>query len=249
MYVDFERSSWKYMSYERNYKAEDLDVFKIGETYRPERDTIEPYLIGGAYKGGGSAYGGKWKPNPNKPQDKRYWGKPGEIKTTIMRNGEIFRIKIGSDGRAEIERHETDHNRGDKHTNPHDHKIDWNTPDEHPMSGPPINYPGGAPEFKQYVRTFSMDNYIIVPDGSMNFETISEFKRSLSWGAEIEFVWNNVTYGVIRYGTNNKITIYQANRPETEKVCDTADDALEYMLGDDRLRDVITKVNVISRTI
>ena len=28
-----------------------------------------------------------------------------------------------------------------------------------------------------------------------------------------------------------------------------ADDALEYMLGDDRLRDVITKVNVISRTI
>ena len=62
-----------------------------------------------------------------------------------------------------------------------------------------------------------MDNYIIVPDGSMNFETISEFKRSLSWGAEIEFVWNNITYGVIRYGTNNKITIYQANRPETEK--------------------------------
>lgn len=249
VYVDYERSSWRYMSYERNYKSEDLDAFKIGETYRPERDTIEPYLIGGAYKGGGSAYGGKWKPNPNKPQDKRYWGKPGEIKTTIMRNGEIFRTKIGSDGRAEIERHETDHNRGDKHTNPHDHKIDWNTPDEHPMSGPPINYPGGAPEFKQYVRTFSMDNYIIVPDGSMNFETISEFKRSLSWGAEIEFVWNNVTYGVIRYGTNNKITIYQANRPETEKVCDTADDALEYMLGDDRLRDVITKVNVISRTI
>ena len=249
VYVDYERSPWRYMSYERNYKAEDLDAFKIGETYRPERDTIEPYLIGGAYKGGGSAYGGKWRPNPNKPQDQRYWGKPGEIKTTIMRNGEIFRTKIGSDGRAEIERHETDHNRGDKHTNPHDHKIDWNTPDEHPMPGPPINYPSGAPEFKQYVRTFSMDNYIIVPDGSMNFETISEFKRSLNWGAEIEFVWNNITYGVIRYGTNNKITIYQANRPETEKVCDTADDALEYMLGDDRLRDVITKVNVISRTI
>ena len=103
------------MSYERNYKSEDFDAFKIGETYRPECDTIEPYLIGGAYKGGGSAYGGKWRPNPNKPQDQRYWGKPGEIKTTIMRNGEIFRTKIGSDGRAEIERHETDHNRGDKH--------------------------------------------------------------------------------------------------------------------------------------
>lgn len=46
VYVDYERSSWKYMSYERNYKAEDLDAFKIGETYRPECDTIEPYLIG-----------------------------------------------------------------------------------------------------------------------------------------------------------------------------------------------------------
>jgi type II secretory pathway pseudopilin PulG len=126
---------------------------------------------------------------------------------------------------------------------------DWNNPDEHPVPGPPINYPGGAPEFKQYVRTFSMDNYIIVPDGSMNFETISEFKRSLRWGAEIEFVWNNITYGVVRYGTNNKITIYQANRPETEKVCDTADDALEYMLGNDRLRDVVTQVKVVSRTI
>ena len=61
VYVDYERSSWRYMSYERNYKSEDLDAFKIGETYRPERDTIEPYLIGGTYKGGGSAYGGAWK--------------------------------------------------------------------------------------------------------------------------------------------------------------------------------------------
>lgn len=64
VYVDYERSSWKYMSYERNYKAEDLDAFKIGETYRPECDTIEPYRIDGTYKGGGSAYGGKWRPNP-----------------------------------------------------------------------------------------------------------------------------------------------------------------------------------------
>lgn len=38
------------------------------------------------------------------------------------------------------------------------------------------------------------------------------------------------------------MTIYQANRPDTEKVCDTADDVLEYMLGDDRLGDVVTKV-------
>ena len=59
VYVDYERSSWRYMSYERYYKAEDLDAFKIGGTYRPECDTIEPYRIDGTYKGGGSAYGGK----------------------------------------------------------------------------------------------------------------------------------------------------------------------------------------------
>ncbi len=56
-------------------------------------------------------------------------------------------------------------------------------------------------------------------------------------------------YGVIRYGTDNKITVYGANKPETEKVCETSDEALEYMVGEDRLRDVITQVNVSARTI
>ena len=93
-----------------------------------------------------------------------------------------------------------------------------------------------------------MSDTTIVPDGSLNFETISEFKRSINWGAEIEFEWNGITYGVVRYGTDNKITIYIANRPETEKVCETADDALEYMVGEDRLRDVITKVRVLARS-
>lgn len=38
-------------------------------------------------------------------------------------------------------------------------------------------------------------------------------------------------------------------KPETEKVYDTPDDALEFMLGDDKLRDVITKVEVTERTL
>ena len=244
VYVDYNRSSWRYMNYEETLLEEKLNCYKIGNTYLHNRDIISTY----AGKGGGSAYGGKWKPSPNKPLDNRYLGKPGEIKITITNKGNIYRTKIGSDGRAESERHETDHGRDNTHTNPHDHKIDWNNPDEHPRPGPPINYPNGAPEFKQYKRDFSMSDYIIIPDGSMNFESISEFKRSLNWGAEIEFVWNNVTYGVMRYGTDNKITIYQMYRPETEKVCETADEALEYMLGNDRLRDVITKVEVVFRS-
>ena len=68
IYVDYERSSWRYMNYERSFRREGLDAFKIGSTSSNHRDTIEPYLIG---KGGGSAYGEKWKPNPNKDVYKR----------------------------------------------------------------------------------------------------------------------------------------------------------------------------------
>ncbi len=35
----------------------------------------------------------------------------------------------------------------------------------------------------------------------------------------------------------------------SEKWCDTADELLKYMVGSDRLRDVITQVTVIERTI
>ena len=244
--VDYERSSWRYMDYDQKAMPhEDLDCYKIGGANHTFCDTMDAYMIG---KGGGSAYGGKWRPNPNKPQDQRYLGNPGEIKRTIMNNGDVYKTKMGPDGRAEMERHETNHNRGDKHTNPHDHRISWDNPDEHPVPGPPINYPNGAPEFKNFSEVFCMKE-IIVPYGSMNFETISEFKRSINWGAEIEFEWNGAVFNIIRYGTDGKITIYAANKPETEKVCETADEALEYMVGDDRLRDIITKVHVVSRSI
>ena len=160
VYVDYERSSWRYMDYDQKAMPhEDLDCYKIGGANHTFCDTMDAYMIG---KGGGSAYGGKWRPNPNKPQDQRYLGNPGEIKRTIMNNGDVYKTKMGPDGRAEMERHETNHNRGDKHTNPHDHRISWDNPDEHPVPGPPINYPNGAPEFKHYQLTYNM-RYIIVP--------------------------------------------------------------------------------------
>lgn len=81
------------------------------------------------------------------------------------------------------------------------------------------------------------------------FKSISDFKWCINRGGEVEIMWDGIRYGVIRYGTNGKITIYEAFKPETEKVCDTADDALEYMVGADRRRDVITRVTVLDRTI
>ena len=81
------------------------------------------------------------------------------------------------------------------------------------------------------------------------FKTIGEFSDVLSRGAEIQFDWKGHSYGVIRYGTNTKITAYEIYKPETEKVYETPDDALEFMLGGDKLRDVITKVEVTDRTL
>ena len=248
VYVDYERSSWKYMSYERTYQKENLDAFKIGETYQPERDTIKPYLIGCAYKDGGSAYGGAWK--PSKPDDGRFLGEPGSINRTTDRNGDLRETKIGANGRAVKERHYSDHGNPKQHSIPHDHNILWEG--NRPNWGKAENYwDGDIPDFKSYWRC-DMSYHILKSQNSLEdnrFKSISDFKWCMKCGGEVEIEWNGIHYGIIRYGTSDKITIYVWNRPETECCFDTADDALEYMIGSDRLRDVITQVTVLDRTL
>ena len=127
VYVDYECSSWRYMSYERTHQKEDLDTLKIGGAYHKPCDTIEPYLIGGyTFKGGGSAFGGEWK--PSKPEDERLIGEPGEIKVSFKKDGTRIETKIGKDGRATAERHYTNHGQPQVHSNPHDHHINWESP-------------------------------------------------------------------------------------------------------------------------
>ena len=94
--------------------------------------------------------------------------------------------------------------------------------------------------------------YTIVPANTPEqdrFVCISAFKECMHWGGEVEFIWKGTRYGAVRYGQSNKISVYVANRQETERLYDTADEALEYMVGEDRLRDVITKVEVRFRSI
>ena len=62
----------------------------------------------------------------------------------------------------------------------------------------------------------------------MRFKTISEFKMCLRHGGEIQFEWKGVTYGC-----------FGRVRPAP----------LEYRVGEDRLRDVVTQVTVWYRTI
>ena len=246
VYVDYDRSSWRYMNYERSLPKEDLECYKIGGAIHREYDIMEPYRVG---KGGGSAYGGGWKPSPNKPEDQRYLGEPGSINTTTTKNGEVFQTKIGSDGRAEMERHNTDHGKPWAHTNPHDHKIEWIDPPGYPDPQPPINYPDGAPEFKQYGAMSYMKNTSIPTNTTEQnrFVTISDFKTCMRHHGETEFIWKGITYSVTHY--NGNIAISHSRRQDTEMQRKTADEILEYMVGEDRLRDVITQVTVLYRTI
>ena len=90
------------------------------------------------------------------------------------------------------------------------------------------------------------------------FESISDFKQSMYRGSETQFDWKGVSYCCFGSvcpapGKEPRMVIAQAGPPEvsarTEMWCDTPDELLEYMVGEDRLRDVITQVTVTERTI
>jgi len=257
VYVDYERSSWKYMNYERSFRQDNLEAFRIGRQSLTSYDTISVFMDVPSTKGGGSAYGGPWK--PSKLQDERFLGKPGDLKRSHSigkRGGYEQDTKIGDDGRATMERHYTDHGRSDKHTDPHDHIIDWSKGFPDPQ--PPINYPNGAPEFKQFGGIHQMSYDVGTNSLEDNrFKTISDFKWCINHGGEVEFEWKSQSYGIwpkLRKTPDAPLQmlisqIFVDDPAATEKWCDTADEILEYMVGDDRLRDVITQVTVWSRTI
>jgi len=153
--------------------------------------------------------------------DQRFVGQPGEIKTTF-KNGYRIDTKIGEESRAVYERHYTDHNRADKHTKPHDHNISWDPDRGSPLVGPPINYPNGSPEFKDFKEINILNNIVHANSLDENrFKTISDFKWCVNDGGEVEFIWNSITYTITHL--EGKINISEANRPETEKWCNSAD--------------------------
>ena len=142
-------------------------------------------MIGGTYKGGGSAYGGKWK--PSKPDDERFLGEPGSINRTADRNGDLRETKIGADGRAVKERHYSNHGNPKQHSIPHDHNIVWEG--NRPNWGKAENYWGGdIPDFKSYWRC-GMPYRILKSKNSLEdnrFKSISDFKWCMKCGGEVE---------------------------------------------------------------
>lgn len=257
VFVDYELSSWKHMN-DDPYAPSKYAKYICGEESVPIGSNLiikSGYVVSGndgdynsiIQTGMGSAYGGQWK--PAKLEDERFLGEPGEIKISYDKKGNRIDTKIGENGRATRERHYTDHNKPWAHTNPHDHEIRWDNPTGHPDPQGPINYPeNNVPEFKQYGRQSYMKSTVVQSNSfeENRFKTISDFKDCMRWHGEVEFEWNGKNYSITH---PDKISISEANKQETEKLCSTADEVLEYKVGDDRLRDVITQVTIWSRTI
>lgn len=76
-----------------------------------------------------------------------------------------------------------------------------------------------------------------------------DFKWSMTYGDAVEFLWNGKHYSIVRFGRNKKIMLCEAYKPETEVLFETADDALDHRLDGERLRDIITKITVLYRTL
>ena len=82
------------------------------------------------------------------------------------------------------------------------------------------------------------------------FKTITEFKDSVNRGAEINFEWNGREYHICPVCPNGEVR-YCITLLDTRQdtVYQNAEDMLEYMIDDTRLRDIITKVEVTDRTL
>jgi len=271
VYVDYELSLWKH----------EEDVGKAHEGIRIVKRTGCVVFD----KGGGSAFGGEWR--PSKAEDERFLGEPGEIKGTTLKNGEYYEDVIGKDGRSAYERQWTDHNRAHTgHTIPHDHKIGWDNPSGHPDPGPPINYPDGDyPDLGDFLELFAqegmegfvisdayqseekrvipMDNQSSQQQNPLNFKTISEFKWSMTYHSEVQFLYQGKSYTILpKYPGYNIGEGYRLVGDKPFNVgdgqfvedifgsdYDTIDALLNHKFDDSRLREIITRVEVTERTI
>ena len=241
IYIDYELSSWQHLS-------DDKSSFAV-KPY--ERDVIVKYS-GYVCKGGGSASGGDWVPKDKNSE--RFLGDPNTIRAnTVKTKKGSYEVKdyYDSTGRASAERHETDHGRSDKHSNPHDHTVDWSN--GYPNSSPPKNYPNGdIPSFESFIEGKSyniigvenkMSNSVYNPDDH-KFETLGEFKIYLSCGANVGFEYNGIEYGIEGHNNNFDIWIYDKGDIANNL---TLEEVLDYKLDGVQIRDLILSAEITER--
>lgn len=156
------------------------------------------------------------------------------------------------------------------HTNPHDHKIDWSK--GFPCPSKPINYYNrDVPAFKHYKKKENiMSNKTPYSNPDYKFKTISDFVWAMNCGTEIQFSWKGKAYCIFSkltkddnspeqmniceayYEKDNKLynilsdTEYDINN---EFWADTVEEILDFEIGGEKIKDIITQVDVADRTI
>ena len=218
--------------------------------------TFYGYVDNTYRKGGGSASGqSSGNPEPEQtwtPKDKeseRFLGEPGEIIETVDKNGERRQTKIGRNGKAVKGRHYSDHKKGHKHSNPHDHNIDWN--DGYPNLSSPINYPkDNIPELKskEILKLYTKNYHILEYP---QYKDVNDFKESLIHGREIVIKWGGIEYSIeYENDSMSDFSICEASKPETEVHFRSVDELLNSKLNSDTcLKDIITKAEVTWRNV
>ena len=88
-------------------------------------------------------------------------------------------------------------------------------------------------------------------DGYDSFESMDDFKFSLTAGREIVIKWGETEYTILNEGDNDdEFTICEADKPETEKVFKTVDELLDFTLKTGEvLKSIITQAEVNWRNI
>jgi hypothetical protein len=253
LFIDYDLSSWQHYDddkIELPYTQSEKFVLGIDKPSTNSRIVVKycdnsPFSV----KGSGSVYGGQWQPHPDKPEEERFFGEPGEIKHTFKptKNGGYWiDTKIGNDGRAKWDRHYTDHGYPNAHSNPHDHLITWNNERGNPEWGKQINYfDGNIPELKYYKITgVSKMN----TDYNGDYKTKYEFIFSLETHSEIVFEWQGKEYGLF-YVDDNKWVLCLDNNGLNNVYFDNIDDIKNYKINNDKLIDICTKFTVIERAL
>ena len=212
--------------------------------------------------GGGGGFpntgGGSAGTNSNH-KDGRLFGEPGQTKREGYKE-----TRIGSDGRATMERHHTDHNNTKKHSNPHDHDITWvwNAKKRRftPKFGKPQNYPGGNPPPSNIGGVMMENNfknlnneakivYLETQEFDVNFSNAEDIVDHMERGCEVEFYYNNEFYfiGYTDGGPKHpklSVCIYEGDENQDPTIYYNPIDALDHPFGDKTLVDILPDMKI-----
>ena len=91
------------------------------------------------------------------------------------------------------------------------------------------------------------NNYV----SEYSFEDIDDFIFSLLHGRDIQFIWNDIEYGVFHdYDSGEKaFFICEAHKDDVGTYLSTLDEVLNFKIQNQPLKDIITKVDVCNRNL